>query len=596
MSMICCGTAASRLPSYRLHHTPPWLLSFMFAVQHLIVQASLLCTCHYLLLQSRPLEPLDQNRLLASTLFTCGIATALQSSLGTRLPLLQVPTFELLIPTLILSKDTTSNGTSRNETHGALLCPDRECDRTESGMQPIREVSGALLVSGILQVLFGVTGLWGWILQHCGPMVIAPTLSIIGLSCYKQAAFFSSSSWGVTMLLICMTGLLSQTLGSCYLPVYSWKQRKGIKRRHVPVLRMLSMLLPTSGIWIVCSVLRLVHEHKELQSAVRLAHNQSNLITTNSHRAITGLGGSSVDLSPWFQIPSLVGWGLPQFSARSLSVGLALALTSSLSSLGCYIVCARMLRCPPVPPHACSRGICMEGIGNILSGVLGSVCGAGSSIPGAGMAGLTQVGSRHSVQLSALLFVLLGSSPKLSEILMSIPLAVHGGVLCLTFSMVVGAGISYFQYAHIDSGRNIFIVGFAMFMALLVPRWLEASPGQLATGWHPLDMLLLSLLTVPVFLGALFSFILDNTVAGTLQERGLHSNLALWPPGSGDGTPRGREEELARAYGLPPALTRLFPAVYPCSQLCPPPPERGPAGEGEGDKLLTPPGTDPERV
>lgn len=57
-----------------------------------------------------------------------------------------------------------------------------------------------------------------------------------------------------------------------------------------------------------------------------------------------------------------------------------------------------------------------------------------------------------------------------------------GGVLCVTYAVAVGTGISYFQYTDIDSGRNIFIVGFAMFMALLVPRWLSAAPAHLATG------------------------------------------------------------------------------------------------------------------
>lgn len=52
----------------------------------------------------------------------------------------------------------------------------------------------------------------------------------------------------------------------------------------------------------------------------------------------------------------------------------------------------------------------------------------------------------------------------------------------MTYSMAVGTGISYFQYTNIDSGRNVFIVGFTMFMGLLVPKWLFTTPGSLATG------------------------------------------------------------------------------------------------------------------
>lgn len=122
-----------------------------------------------------------------------------------------------------------------------------------------------------------------------------------------------------------------------------------------------------------------------------------------------------------------------------------------------------------------------------------------------------QDGSRLSVRVSAVACVALGTSPRLAVLLTRIPLAVHGacplllppyraepgrsripippdpcpragGVLCVTYAVAVGTGISYFQYADIDSGRNIFIVGFAMFMALLVPRWLGAAPAHLATG------------------------------------------------------------------------------------------------------------------
>ncbi|XP_053568400.1 solute carrier family 23 member 3 [Bombina bombina] len=591
MSIICCGTKATRLPSYKLQQTPPWILSVLFALQHLVVQASLLCTCHFLLLQSRPLQLQDQSQLLASSLFTCGITTILQSSLGTRLPLVQAPTFELLIPALILSKQTVLNRTSNNETQRSLICTGSDCEQLQNGPHSVSEVSGALLVTGLLQLLFGATGLWGWILQHSGPMVIAPTLSIIGLSCFKQATFCCSSSWGIALLLIFITGLLSQNLHSCHIPIYSWELKRRTDRRYVPVLRMLSMLLPIACIWIVFIILKIVIKRKEVESAIRLVQNQSTLITANSSSSVTGFG-VELEYIPWFQIPSLGGFGWPQFNFQTLTVGIAMTVTSSLSSLGCYILCSRVMSSPPVPSHACNRGISMEGVGNILSGVLGSICGVGSSITNAGMVGLTQVGSRHPVQISAVLFVILGSSPKMSEILMSIPLAVHGGVLCLTYSVAVGAGVSYFQYADIDSGRNIFIVGFAMFMALLIPRWLVAHPGHLVTGWEPFDLFLLSLLTVPVFMCGLLSFILDNTVTGTLRERGLDTNFTSCLPVLSKGITKGQQDELAEAYGLPCGLSSFFPTVYPCNQLCPPQLEIVTIIEGEEDKLLSKPVTD----
>ncbi|KAM5124843.1 solute carrier family 23 member 3 [Mantella aurantiaca] len=582
MSMICCGTKASRISSYRPHHCPPWLLSLFFALQHLLVQASLVFTCHNLLYQNCPLSPPDQSRLLASSLFACGVATSLQSGLGTRLPLVQSPTFELLIPAVILSRNSAANGTIAGlDSQGQGNCTGTECGPLQSDIQPIREVSGALLVSGVLQVLTGISGLWGWVLQFCGPMVIAPALSIIGLSCYKPAAQLCALNWSVSMSLVAVTTFLSQSLRSLHFPVYTWSKTGGGEKRFAPVFRMLSMLLPISCIWITCA-LSVSPEEVDFPSDFRLTQNASGPFT---NRTADRRGNGTEPPPPWFQFPVLGAWGWPRLSLETLSVGIAMTLTSCLSSLGCYILCARMLRCPPLPSHPCNRGICMEGVGNIVSAMLGGMCGTGSNIPGAGVTGITQVGSRHSSQLSALLFLLLGSSPRLSQLMMmTLPSAVHGGTLCLTFSMAVGGGVSFFQYADIDSGRNIFIVGFTMFMALLVPRWLEAMPTKLDTGWPAVDMLLLSLLSTPIFLGGLFSFILDNTVEGSLEERGLHDNVSLWP--LGDNTRRGQEEQLAQAYGLPPALARFFPAVYPFNQLCPAPCEPAVMAEGEDHKLL----------
>lgn len=52
----------------------------------------------------------------------------------------------------------------------------------------------------------------------------------------------------------------------------------------------------------------------------------------------------------------------------------------------------------------------------------------------------------------------------------------------MTQAVVLSTGFSSFHLADIDSGRNVFIVGFAIFMALLLPRWLREAPVLLSTG------------------------------------------------------------------------------------------------------------------
>uniref|UniRef100_A0A8D1K421 Uncharacterized protein n=1 Tax=Sus scrofa TaxID=9823 RepID=A0A8D1K421_PIG len=66
---------------------PPWGLSCLLALQHVLVLASLLCASHLLLLRSLPPEGLSYPpaQLLASSLFSCGMSTTLQTWMGSSL-------------------------------------------------------------------------------------------------------------------------------------------------------------------------------------------------------------------------------------------------------------------------------------------------------------------------------------------------------------------------------------------------------------------------------------------------------------------------------------------------------------------------------
>lgn len=68
-----------------------------------------------------------------------------------------------------------------------------------------------------------------------------------------------------------------------------------------------------------------------------------------------------------------------------------MALATSTSSLGCYALCGQLLHLSPPPPHACSRGLSLEGLGSVLAGLLGSPLGTASSFPNIGTVSLFQV-------------------------------------------------------------------------------------------------------------------------------------------------------------------------------------------------------------
>ncbi|NWY48301.1 S23A3 protein, partial [Sylvia atricapilla] len=446
------------------------------------------------------------SKLLARSLFACGISTVLQTTLGSRLPLVQIPSFEYLVPAMVLSSHLSPRSTCfrpfQNSLPGTAMastCLVPHCRDTGSWADSLQEVSGAVLISGLIQLVLGVSGVCGWAARHCGPMVLAPSLSIIGLSAYKEAAFFCSTNWGVALLLMLLAVTFSQHLRSCHLPFCAWPRAwEGPTDDSVPTLRTFSVLLSFAGVCIVCAILSYFHIPWESLDVTMAQLSWANS-TLNA---------------PWIHMPYAGEWRWPLLTPRALAVGIAMAISCSMNSVGCYVLCRRLLRVPRLPPHACNRGLCMEGLGSLLAGLLGTPGGTASSIANTCATGLTQAGSRLSVQVSALVCMVLGMSPRLAGLLTHIPLAVHGGVLCVTYAVAVGTGISYFQYTDIDSGRNIFIVGFAMFMALLVPRWFSTALAPLVTGWVPLDLLFLSVLMAPVFLTGFLSFFLENTVSG----------------------------------------------------------------------------------
>ncbi|XP_015270850.1 PREDICTED: solute carrier family 23 member 3 [Gekko japonicus] len=558
-------TTQSILPcAYTGPNSPPWSLSVLLALQHLLVQASFLCIFHLLFLATLPPSKLDGfqcwNELLARNFFACGISTALQCGLGTRLPLVQAPSFEFLIPAMVLTQHTAPIHQSKGNSTGApneYSGLNRENTRNWDWL--LCEVSGAVLVSAVVQVACGVSGACGWIAKHCGPMVLAPSLAVIGLSAYRPAALLCSENWGIAMLLVLLSILLSQHLASCRLPLCQWSRAGGLSiRSRSPNLHMFSVLLPVSGIWLVCGILNPIPIPWDV-----LHPSMRHVTLTNNTLQ-----------SPWLQVPYPGEQGWPLLSTSAVAIGAAMGVAASINSIGCYLLCSKALREPPAPQHACNRGLCAEGLGSLLSALLGSVSGTASSMPNVCASHLTQATSIRSVWVSALACILLGLSPRLTGLLATIPLAVHGGMLCVTYSVAVGTGISCFQYTNIDSGRNIFIVGFTMFMGLLVPKWLFAAPESLATGCVPVDLFLLSLLMVPAFITGILSFFLENTVSGTLQERGLLSHLVSCKPETAENLLKEHNMNSAQRYRLPRVLRKQqLPSWckgFPFCFLCPP--------------------------
>ena len=110
---------------------------------------------------------------------------------------------------------------------------------------------------------------------------------------------------------------------------------------------------------------------------------------------------------------------------------------------------------------------------------------------------------------SGVLMVVMGVFGKVGAVFTTIPSPVVGGMFMVMFGVISAAGVSnlqvhtttsspltkyhvtvalkrscffLFQYANMNSSRNIFIFGFSMFSGLVIPNWILKNPRTIATG------------------------------------------------------------------------------------------------------------------
>ena len=127
--------------------------------------------------------------------------------------------------------------------------------------------------------------------------------------------------------------------------------------------------------------------------------------------------------------------------------------------------------------------------------------------------------------------------------------------------MITAVGLSNLQFVDLNSTRNLFVLGFSLFFSLTLPQWIKTQPGLVLTGLQQLDQLLRVLLETGMFVGGALGFLLDNTVPGTAEERGLVAWAAQHQLGPGVSTTTydlpGEVRLAGRSFSLPWATHRL---------------------------------------
>uniref|UniRef100_A0A8C5QU29 Solute carrier family 23 member 1 n=1 Tax=Leptobrachium leishanense TaxID=445787 RepID=A0A8C5QU29_9ANUR len=492
---------------YSIHDRPPWYLCIVLALQHYIlafggiiaiplILAEPLCVKH---------DHAVKSQLISTIFFVSGLCTLLQTTFGTRLPILQGGTFSLITPTLaILSlpqwkcqdfEINPLNGTETNFTADPELWQRR-----------MREIQGAVIVASALQIFLGFSGLIGFLLRFIGPLSIAPTITLIGLSLFNEAGKKCGAHWGIAALTVTLIVVFSQYLRNIELPVLVYSKGKW-KMIKYPVFKLFPVLLGMCLSWLISYILTCYDVFP--RNPVRYGY-----------AARTDISSDAIINSPWFHVPYPGQWGYPTVSLSSVLGMLSGVLSSTVESVGDYYTCARLSGAPLPPTHALNRGIGMEGIGCILAGIWGTGNGTTSYSQNIAALGITKVGSRLVMQTAGILLIFLGLFGKFGAIFITIPEPVIGGMFMVMFGMIAAVGISNFQFVDLNSSRNLFVLGFSLFSGLVIPTWLTQNPSIINTGIQEIDQTLTVLLTTHMFVGGFFGCFLDNTIPGSDEERG----------------------------------------------------------------------------
>jgi len=407
-------------------------------------------------------NPQELGYLIATMFFVSGITTLLQTTWGNRLPIIQGGTFSLLAPTF-------------------AICG--MAGLAEMGWEVrMQHVQGAIIVGAIVEIVIGASGLIGKMLRFVGPITIAPTIALIGLSLFKFGAPEAGRHWPIGGLTILLIILFSQYL-----------------RQRNRAFELYPILLAIVGAWMVAAICTATGLFPE------------------GHPSHTSL--ANLESAPWFRVPYPFQWGMPQFGGAAIVGMLAGYIASMVESIGDYYACARLAGAPPPDEKTINRGITFEGIGCLIAGIFGTGNGTTSYSENIGAIGLTRVGSRRVVQAGALVMIVLGTVSKFGALFTTIPQPIVGGMYCAMFGMIAAVGLSNLQFINLNSARNLFILGFAFFMGLSVPEYFSANPMSFEPAW--LSNILNTLGGTGMAVGALCALVLDNTVPGTDEERGL---------------------------------------------------------------------------
>ncbi|XP_075653596.1 nucleobase-ascorbate transporter 11 [Castanea sativa] len=535
-----------RLPSEMkcgLRENPGFVPLMYYGLQHYLSLAGSLIFIPLIIVPAMGGTDKDTANVISTVLLVSGITTILHSYFGTRLPLVQGSSFVFLAPALVIINAKEYRNLTEHKFRHIM-----------------RELQGAIIVGSIFQSILGFSGLMSLFLRLINPVVVAPTVAAVGL------AFFS---YGFPQAGSCVEISIPHIVLLLIFALYL----RGISIFGHRVFRIYAVPLSVMIIWTYAFFLTAggAYNYKGCSPDIP----SSNILIDACKKHAYTMKHCRTDVSnawrtaEWVRVPYPLQWGIPIFHLRTSMIMIIASLVASVDSVGTYHSTSLQINSKPPTPGIVSRGIALEGLCSILAGLWGSGTGSTTLTENVYTIDMTKVANRRAVEVGAGFLILFSFVGKVGALLASIPLAMAASILCFMWALIVALGLSTLQYGQTPSFRNIAIVGISLFLGLSIPAYFQqyqpesslilpsyfipyaaASNGPAHTGSQTLDFAINALMSLNMVVTFLVAFVLDNTVPGSRQERGVY----IWS----------RPEEVASDpsflsdYALPRRVAKWF--------------------------------------
>ncbi|KAK9677366.1 hypothetical protein RND81_11G138900 [Saponaria officinalis] len=470
---------------YCIDSNPPWAETMILGFQNYILMLGTTVTIPAILVPAMGGSDGEKARVIQTLLFVAGINTLCQALFGTRLPAVVGGSFSYMISIAYIINDPF------------LKCIPDDHDRF---IQTMRAIQGALIVSSSIQIILGFSQFWGLFSRFFSPLGIAPVVGLLGLGLFQRGfpELGNCVEIGLPMLLLVIG--LSQYLKHIRL------------LRNIPVFERFPIIISIAIVWVYAIILTAAgaYRHTGVHTQTSCRTDRADLIST----------------APWLRFPYPLQWGPPTFTAGHCFAMMSAVFVSMIESTAAYTAASRLAIATPPPAYVLSRGIGWQGIGVLLDGLFGTCSGCTVSVENVGLLGLTRVGSRRVVQVSAGFMIFFSLLGKFGAVFASIPWPIFAALYCVLFGLVASVGLSYLQFTNMNSMRNLFIIGLSLFLGISIPQLFVEylhHHGLIRTnaGWF--NAFVTTVFVSSPTVGLMVAVFLDNTleVEKSKKDRGM---------------------------------------------------------------------------